>query len=349
MLRRSGFRGRSLRGFTVAVLLALILGSSVFAIADDCKRVPNILILFDASGYMNNKGFYESLIQQMSFFTQAIPLTADGFFNVGLRHFGLKVGLGCENSESILPVGPWDPDRFMNAFPKTISHGMSSLSMGLRAAADEVAGLSGKTAILVVGAGIESCRVDPIKITQQVVANNPDLEIHTFQIGGGTEGSFFLRGIAEMGHGTYTSLDDPNTPALWHAWMKRHLVQPCATQAQGPAVPGPVDHIAPVTFDPNSTSVRSKNRTVDAANQASLQAVGKLLKENPSVRVILHGFSVERKGSVKQSLRISRKRAEAVARFLTTNFGIPSSQVGLVAHGAAPENVGRIVEFEIAR
>ncbi len=62
--------------------------------ADDCKRIPNILVLFDASGYMRNKGLYETLIQQMNFFSQAFPLTADGFFNVGLRHYGLKVGIG---------------------------------------------------------------------------------------------------------------------------------------------------------------------------------------------------------------------------------------------------------------
>lgn len=342
------FTGGQRRWFAAVAVLALLLCSGVFAAADDCKRVPNILVLFDASGHMNNKGQYKALLDQMNLFTQAIPITADGFFNVGLRHYGLKVGMGCENTESILPVGPWDPDRFMNAFPKNISHGMSSLSAGLRAAADEAAGLTGKTAIIVIGSGIESCKMDPIKITQQIVANNPDVEIHTFQLGGGTEGSFFLRGIAEMGRGTYTALDDLNTPALWHSWMRQHLIQPCASSAPAPAA-GPAEKIAPVTFDPNGTSVKSKNPQITAQNLASLQAVAQILKAEPTARVILHGFSVERKGSVKQSLRMSRKRAEAVAHYLATNFGISSSQIGLVAHGSTPDNAGRIVEFEIAR
>jgi hypothetical protein len=348
MVTRCCFRGRPRKGFATLVVLALVLCSSVVSAADDCKRVPNILVLFDASGNMNHKGLYKALVDQMNFFTQAVPITADGFFNVGLRHYGLKVGLACDNTESILPVGPWDPDRFMNSFPKTISHGMSSLAAGLRAAADEVAGLDGKSVIIVVGAGIESCKMDPIKITQQIVANNPDVEIHAFQIGGGTEGSFFLRGIAEMGRGTFTPLDDPNTPTLWHAWMRRHLVQPCRAAVQAPAA-APVEKVPPVTFDPNSVSVKSKNRQVDAANQASLQAVAQILKSTPTARVILHGFSVESKGNVKQSLRMSRKRAEAVAHYLTANFGIPPSQIGLVGHGASADNAGRIVEFEIVR
>jgi outer membrane protein OmpA-like peptidoglycan-associated protein len=330
------------------MLLTLLLGSSVFAFADDCKRIANILILFDASGHMKSKGQYEALLKQMEFFTQALPVTADGFFNVGLRHYGLKVGLGCENTESILPVGPWDPDRFMNAFPKTISHGVSSLSAGLRAAADEAAGLSGKTAIVVVGSGIESCRMDPIKIAQQVVANNPDLEIHTFQLGGGTEGAYFLRGIAELGRGTYTALDDPNTPTLWYAWMKKNLVMPCPPTVQPPGM-GAVQAIPPVTFDPNSISVKSKDPGVNAANVATIQAVAQILRATPTARVVLHGYSAEGKGNVKQSLRMSRKRAEAVAHLLIGTYGIPSTQVGLVAHGAVQDKGGRVVEFEIAR
>jgi hypothetical protein len=348
MLKKPWFRSRSRRGLIAVLLVALFFCSSVFAVADDCKRISNILVLFDASGYMRNKGLYETLIQQMIFFSQALPVTADGFFNVGLRHYGLKVGLGCENTESILPVGPWDPERFVNAFPKSISHGVSSLSAGLKAAGEEAAGLSGKTAIVVVGSGMESCRMDPVKITQQVVANNPDLEIHTFQVGGGTEGSFFLRGIAELGRGTYTSLDDANNPALWHAWMKKHLVMRCPTSVQSPGAVA-AETVGPITFDPQSVSVRSKKPAVDATNMENLQAVAQILKASPTARVVLHGYSPEGKGSVKQSLRMARKRAEAVAHFLITTYGISSSQLGLVAHGADKDKPGRTVEFEIAK
>ncbi|MDQ1285737.1 MAG: hypothetical protein QG663_1155, partial [Thermodesulfobacteriota bacterium] len=59
------------------------------AYGDDCRRVLNILILFDASGFMKEKDHYEVLLKQMQYFEKAIPLTADGFFNVGLRHYGL--------------------------------------------------------------------------------------------------------------------------------------------------------------------------------------------------------------------------------------------------------------------
>ncbi len=85
--------------FPVVIFLAvLILFISSVSNADDCRRVANILVLFDASGYMKEKDRYQQFLTQMGYFVQGIPLTADGFFNVGLRHYGLKVGMGCEST-----------------------------------------------------------------------------------------------------------------------------------------------------------------------------------------------------------------------------------------------------------
>ena len=199
----SFFRGRLHPSVMVCLTLILYFFSTSSVYADDCKRVPNILVLFDASGYMKEKDRYQLLLTQMGFFEKAMPVTADGFFNVGLRHYGLKVGMGCENTESILAIQPWDPEKFLNAFPKSVSYGVSSLSAGLRAAADDVASATGKSIILVIGGGIESCKADPVTIAEQISRNNPDLEIHTFQIGNAQDGSFFLKAIAEKGRGTY--------------------------------------------------------------------------------------------------------------------------------------------------
>jgi outer membrane protein OmpA-like peptidoglycan-associated protein len=334
------------RLISVAALLA-VLCFAVSAVADDCKRVPNILILFDASGYMREKNRYQNFLQQMELFQQGLPLTADGFFDVGVRHYGLKVGLGCQNTESILALQPWDPERFMNCFPKTVSYGVSSLAAGLRAAADDVAAATGKSVILVIGGGLESCKADPIKITQQICANNPDVAVHTFQMGSATEGTFLMRGISEVGRGVYTSLDEAPSPALWYAWMMKNLVMPCAASVRSPAeVLTPT--FSPTTFDANAVSVRSKNPAMDAANMANLQAVGQFLRDTPTARLILHGFSAG-KGSVKSHLKISRKRAEAVAQFLMSTYHLPSSQMSIVAHGAAEGTSGNTVVFEISR
>jgi outer membrane protein OmpA-like peptidoglycan-associated protein len=327
-------------------------------LADDCRGVPNILVLFDASGFMKEKDRYEFLLKQMSFFEKAMPITADGFFNVGLRHYGLKVGMGCDNTESILAVQPWDPQRFIHAFPKSVSYGVSSLSAGLRAAADDVSGLQGKSVIVVVGGGIESCKVDPVKIAEQISVNNPDLQIHTFQIGNAQDGSYFLRGIAEKGRGTYTNADLINSPAEWHAWMRRFLVVPC------PRSMGPAAQVMPqvplnvVTFDLNSTSVTSADPSANSANFAAIDSAIREFRSSPMAQIELHGYS-DGRGRPEYNLKLSRQRAEAVAAYLAKKYGIPSSRIKIIPHGAvqqdaplpdgASERYGRRVVIEIRK
>jgi outer membrane protein OmpA-like peptidoglycan-associated protein len=352
------FRSRLHPGVVVCLTLILYFFPTPSLNADDCRRVPNILVLFDASGYMKEKDRYQLLLTQMSFFVKAMPLTADGFFNVGLRHYGLKVGMGCENTESILAIQPWDPEKFLNAFPKTVSYGVSSLSAGLRAAADEAASATGKTIIILIGGGIESCKADPVTIAEQISRNNPDLEIHTFQIGNAQDGTFYLKGIAQKARGTYNVVDSRYDQAAWYSWMLRNLVTPCGPSVHPPGGATVSAPIAPVTFDNNSFSVRSTDPAAEAANVAALQAVGQILKQNPTARVILHGFS-DGKGKPEYNLKLSRKRAEAVAHFLVTTYRIPASQIGIVAHGAsqamlgaaapAQERLGRRVEIEITK
>lgn len=354
------FRATMHLGLALCLILVLLAAQGPAVFADDCKRVPNILVLFDASGYMKDKDRYQNLLKQMSYFEKAMPLTADGLFNVGLRHYGLKVGMECDNTESVLAIQPWDPQKFINAFPKTVSYGMSSLSAGLRAAADELAGVSGKSMIVLVGCGVESCPSDPVKITQQICANNPDLEIHTFQIGTVHEGRFFLQSIAKRGRGTYNDTNSFGSSANWYAWMKKYLVVQCTPPAPAAGAPpptSPMQTAAAVTFDSNSFSVRSKDPAANAGNMASLNAVAQVMVQNPGVRVVLHGFS-DGKGSQEYNLKLSRKRAESVARYLMTKARIPASRISIVAHGATVaglqlpgavrnDRIGRRVEFEL--
>ena len=361
--RRKGmasfFRDWFYRGLTLCltVILAVPIASSVYA--DDCKRISNILVLFDASGYMKERDHYKRLLTQMRFFERGMPLTADGFFNVGLRHYGLKVGMGCENTQSVLAIQPWDPEKFINAFPRSVSYGRSSLSAGLRAAAQEISSdATGKSMIVLIGGGIESCKSDPIKIADQICRNNPDLEIHTFQIGNAQDGRFYLKAIAQKGRGVYINANDIDSPAPWHAWMKRYLVEPCSRAQAPPVASIPQVSVGPVTFDFNSFSVRSKDPAADRANLAALGAVAQALRNDPGLQVVLHGFA-DGKGKPDYNMKLSIKRAEAVARYMITTLGVPLSQIRMVGHGntqsmlqppgTVPERMGRRVEFEIVR
>lgn len=343
----------------VSLTTSVFMAPAIPARADDCRRVQNILVLFDASGFMNERDRYEALLKAMGLFQKAMPLTADGFFNVGVRHYGLRIGLRCQNTESILAIQPWDPERFLSAFPKTVSYGVSSLSAGLMGAAQDAGAAEGKTLILVIGGGIESCKANPLKITDQICFNNPDIEIHTVQVGTDQEGRHYLEQIAKLGKGTYNTLPELGSLAGWHAWMKRFLVVRCASAA--PPAPGGADatpQLPPVYFDNNSVSVKSKVPDIDANNRAAIEALGLYMQKDPSARVVLHGLS-DGKGSKDYNLKLSRRRANAVAAVLMRSYGVQAARISIVPHGeaspagrapgGAADPSGRRVEFQILR
>lgn len=355
----SYFRDWVRLGFSIGLALVIVLSAIVDVRADDCRKISNILVLFDASGFMKEKDHYQRLLEQMRFFERGMPLTADGLFNVGLRHYGLKVGMGCENTESVLALQPWDPQKFINAFPRTVSYGVSSLSAGLRAAASDVAGASGKSIIVVIGGGVESCKADPIKIADQICRNNPDLQIHTFQIGRAQDGAYYLKGIAQKGRGEYVNANDIDNPGPWHAWMRKYLLRPCGPSRPAPAAQAaPPERIGPVTFDFNAFTLRSTDTAADKANRAAVETAAAALSQNQGLKLVLHGFSGG-KGSPTYNMKLSQKRAEAVARELITRYGIPASRISIVPHGstqsmvsspgAATGRMERRVEFELAQ
>lgn len=342
-----------MRGVVFCFMVAtLLVGAPSSGLTDDCRRVPYVLVLFDASGYMKEKDRYQFLLKQMNFFKEGMPLTADGLFDVGLRHYGLKVGLGCNNTESILPLQPWDPERFINSFPRSVSYGVSSLSAGLRAAEQEISQVEGKSIILLIGGGLESCNVDPSKVADRIAFNNPDLEIHTFQVGDAQDGRFNLKAIAQKCRGTYTQVEEMSSSAGWYAWMKRHLVMPCAPPAPAPGAASTL-RVGPVTFDHNSFAVRSKDAIADGQNRASLDSIIRFLQAKPTRRVVLHAYT-DGKGKHEYNLQLSKRRAEAVADYLTNAPGVNQAQISIVAHGASQEvpkgqesRAGRRVEFEL--
>ena len=96
---------------------------------------------------------------------------------------------------------------------------------------------------------------------------------------------------------------------------------------------------------------------MDAANQANLNAVGQVLKQNPSTRAVLHALPAGKGANLEAELKLARKRAEAVAQFLMASHRIPVGQMSIQVHtspdavlpgGVRPSQApGRRVEFEI--
>ncbi|HIX45874.1 MAG TPA: OmpA family protein [Candidatus Barnesiella excrementipullorum] len=101
---------------------------------------------------------------------------------------------------------------------------------------------------------------------------------------------------------------------------------------------------ASVAFDINSSTV-SQREMVNVYN------VAQWLKENPECNVTITGYADKGTGTAAYNMKLSKKRAESVAKLLTEKYGISSSRIQVVGEGSniqpfpQDNNWNRIVIF----
>ena len=80
-----------------------------------------------------------------------------------------------------------------------------------------------------------------------------------------------------------------------------------------------------ILFDTNKATIKATSKTV-------LNELGDALKENQKVRVRIIGHT-DGDGKESDNLKLSEKRAEAVALYFLTNYGISKSRVEIIGKG----------------
>jgi OOP family OmpA-OmpF porin len=63
-----------------------------------------------------------------------------------------------------------------------------------------------------------------------------------------------------------------------------------------------------------------------------LDVIGEFVKNNAESYIVIHGYA-DNTGSAEYNMKLSHKRAERVARYLTSNFGIDPSRMVVMCYG----------------
>lgn len=93
-----------------------------------------------------------------------------------------------------------------------------------------------------------------------------------------------------------------------------------------PAVTAPKDISRNIFFD-------IREATITPTEQVKLAEVAKWLKENPSAKVTVTGYADRETGTATINSRLSRQRAETVAKELTKKYGIKASRIATKSKG----------------
>jgi Ca-activated chloride channel homolog len=130
---------------------------------------------------------------------------------VGVRTYGRNRGRDCGDIEVMQPLEPYSYERVLgvvNAI-KPVPYGMTPLAASLRNAGQNLANVTGSSAVILVTDGIESCDGDPVAEAEKLVAGATDRKVHVIGFAiddpAATEN---LRQIAAKGNGLYFDAND---------------------------------------------------------------------------------------------------------------------------------------------
>ena len=124
---------------------------------------------------------------------------------LGLRVYGHRRKRDCDDIELLVPVGPVDPGTLRGAMAALEPTGMTPIDRALRQAAEELAGLPGSKAIVLVTDGVESCQGDPVAAAASVASAGIGARVHVvgFDVGDTPAAIAQLREVAEAGGGSF--------------------------------------------------------------------------------------------------------------------------------------------------
>jgi OOP family OmpA-OmpF porin len=105
---------------------------------------------------------------------------------------------------------------------------------------------------------------------------------------------------------------------------------PAPPAPPAPAPPPPPKAVAPPTFENVPFNEKKTNISPEAAKVLDLD--GRILKENPSIRVEIGGHT-DATGSDKADMAISVKRAESVKKYLMDKFNISGDRLVVKGYG----------------
>jgi OOP family OmpA-OmpF porin len=310
-------------------------------------KVDNFEVIIDASESMDTNMHGEKKYLTARNFVralnQSIPEALS--YHGALRSFGHNPKQSEEPTALAYGMASYTQSGFADGLD-SIKYlgGVSPLSAALSAAADDLKGAMGKSAIVVVSDGI-SMEDAPATAARISAEMGDRLCVYTVQVGDSKEGKKTLAGVAKAFQcgGAYAAADLVAADSFGKFVEEVFLAPPKEMDSDGdgvfdsrdkcPDTPKgvqvdedgcPKQFSLRIEFDFNSAEIRPSYRN-------DLPVAAQFIKNNPGVPHILLAGHTDSIGSDAYNQKLSERRADAVRRYLIDNFGIDGNR--LVAKG----------------
>jgi hypothetical protein len=171
----------------------------------DDSSPESIEIVLDMSGSMwgqiEGRAKYEIAREIVAATVKELPIEVD----VGVRVYSHRSG-DCRDSELLGSIGRQDREVLVEKIASLKpGKGKTPIGYSLEQVADDLRGLEGSKAILLVSDGLETCGGDPVAAAHALCAAGVDIQVHTvaFDVGSETEAVEQLKQVAAAGCGQF--------------------------------------------------------------------------------------------------------------------------------------------------
>lgn len=318
--------------FTTRVMAAEVLTVEDFrqAIVSEehlVKTADNAIFMFDGSSSMG-KMFKDTNTPKIKIIRDFLIERNSYFPNLG-HNFGLYEY--APKFKEVYTVQPYDRQSFgdaLNQLPSEAS-GPTLLERGLENIEPVLQKLSGRTVVFLVSDGTYSTYKGskyPV-LKAQEYADKYNVCFNIIGTADTPEAERFLQEMASVNQcsrvipfDTYISRPGYNSGALYVVKSGTKLV----TLSDQKVVGLRTDNIL-FAWDVSE---------IDPAFHQELDQIGSFMQSQPQSFARIDGYS-DNTGNVEYNLRLSRRRAESVANYLSSNFGISSDRLVILWYGQA--------------
>ena len=302
------------------------------------QNADNFDIIVDKTGSMGTdyNGVQKFVIEKtlVSKFNSYI---SDLSLNGGLRTFGQNYA-DFDVTKLEYGIVKYDPENLNGVIQNLRTpYGDSPLEAAILAAGNDLKGLQGKSALVILTDAVDMGDA-PVKAATSVKSQYGDnLCIYTVQIGNDEKGAKILDQIEKAGEcGVSVKGDDLANDAAMSAFVERIFLTTKKAAAAAPPPPPVVKEMkkAPaieqkilekgratldVEFDFDKAVVKPKY-------YKDIQSVAEVMKKYPDLKIVVEGHT-DNVGGEKYNLNLSQKRAEAVKNVMVTKFNVDPSRL----------------------
>ena len=148
----------------------------------------SVLIVFDASGSMEDKIRGETKVHIAKRVLEDVITKADSSINIGLRVYGASNPTGnnyidCSDSKLLVLPGTNNRRAIISEIYKILPRGFTPITYSLSQAVQDLVPYKGEKSIILISDGLETCGGDPCQLSQSLLNSGINLKIDVVGFG----------------------------------------------------------------------------------------------------------------------------------------------------------------------